>query len=118
MTTICLEIPIRTVSEMNCQEHWTKKHTRHKRQKYFVQMALRSSLLNVHPPCHIVITRMSPMTMDFDNLVCSQKYVVDAICDLLNPGLAAGRADGDERIKVDYAQEKSKIHAIRVNINY
>lgn len=118
MSQISMEIPIRTVSEMNCSEHWQVKHKRHKRQKYYVQLALRKKLHGVSPPCIIMITRMSPAHMDYDNLVCSQKWVVDAICDLLNPGLAPGRADGDERITVSYAQEKSRIHAIRVTIDY
>ncbi len=118
MTQISMEIPIRTVSEMNCSEHWQVKHKRHKRQKYYVQLALRSALNGVSPPCIITLTRMSPQKCDFDNMVCSLKYVLDAICDLLNPGLAPGRADGDERITVSYAQEKSRIHAIRVTIDY
>jgi hypothetical protein len=34
------------------------------------------------------------------------KYIVDAIADLLNPGLEAGRADDSKHLKWEYGQEK------------
>ena len=67
-------------------------------------------------PCTITITRLSPGHMDYDNLVVSQKWILDAVCDLLIPGLAAGRADGDPRISIEYAQERNKYYAVRIDI--
>lgn len=118
MTKIRWEIPIKTVSELNSSEHWKKKWQRHKRQQYFVSISLKKVIHKVSLPCTVTITRISPKSLDYDNLVCSQKWVVDAICDLLVPGLRAGRADADDRIKVDYAQEKGNILGIRIEIEF
>jgi hypothetical protein len=115
MKIIC-EIPIKTISELNCTEHWTKKSKRHKQQKFFTQLALKEEVKKITLPCVIKIIRISPRVLDYDNLVSSQKWVVDSICDLLIPGLKPGRADGDKRISVLYDQEVGKLQAIRVEI--
>ena len=112
------EIPIRTVSELNCQEHWTKKHRRHRQQKFFVWKALKKDIDKVKLPCKVKVTRLSDRQLDFDNLVCCFKWIVDAICDLISPGLMPGMADADQRIKIDYAQEKQRKIGIRIEIEY
>lgn len=109
-------IPIKTVSELNCSEHWTKKSKRHKQQKFFIQLALKNEIHKIKLPCHIKITRISTRILDYDNLVASQKWTVDAICDLLLPGLKAGRADGDKRITISYDQSKGKHQSIKIEI--
>ncbi len=116
MPNITCEIPVRTISELNCSEHWAVKSRRHKRQKQIVNLALNNRLSEVTLPCHIKITRYSMGTLDFDNMCASQKWVVDAICEMLIPGLAPGRADGDKRITVSYEQEKKNKKGIRVEI--
>jgi hypothetical protein len=111
-------VPIKTVSELNCTQNWIMKHKRHKRQKLFVTLILRDSIKRVSLPCQIKLTRIAPRKLDFDNLVASQKWVVDSVCDLLIPGLRAGRADGDERISVAYAQEVGPSQMVRIEITY
>lgn len=118
MKNICVEIPIKTISEANCSEHWKKKHKRHKNQKFLVKLALKRHICQVILPCQVNITRLSPGTLDFDNLVSSQKWVVDAVCDCLIPGLLPGRADGDRRIKISYDQQRSRLYGIKINIQY
>jgi hypothetical protein len=48
----------------------------------------------------------------------SMKWIEDAVCDLLVPGLAPGRADGDKRITTQYKQEKGQNFGIRIEIAY
>jgi hypothetical protein len=101
-----LVMPIKIVSENNLSEHWTKKHRRHVVQKKTVKYYF--SLLEdiPHPPCHIILTRISPRLLDFDNLTGSLKWILDAVCDQLIPGLKPGRADGDKRLSFEYQQKK------------
>jgi hypothetical protein len=106
--TIVWDVPIETVSEMNCSEHHMQKYRRHKKQKERVRLFLKKDIEKISLPCHIKLTRKSPRTLDYDNLVSSQKYVLDTVCDLLIPGLAPGRADGDPRITKSYHQEKKE----------
>lgn len=113
---IVCEVPIKTVSELNCREHWTKKSKRHQQQKFFVRHALREKIKEISLPCHIKITRISTRRLDYDNLVASQKWVLDSICDLLIPGLNNGMADADTRITTTYNQEKGKKSGIRIEI--
>lgn len=110
------DLPIRTISEANSTEHWTKKSKRHRQQAFFIQCALKKNIASISLPCHIKITRKGKRKLDFDNLTISQKWVVDAVCDLLIPGLRAGRADNDPRITVSYSQEISDRYGIRIEI--
>lgn len=110
------ELPIRTISEANSTEHWTKKSKRHRQQAFFVQCALKKDIGSITLPCHVKVTRKGKRKLDFDNLTISQKWVVDAICDLLVPGLRAGRADDDPRISISYAQEIGNSYGIRIEI--
>lgn len=115
---IVWKIPIHTVSEANCTEHYLKKNERHQQQKYFVRLALEKDICQVSLPCHVKVIRLSPRKLDYDNLVSSQKWVVDAICDSLIPGLKPGRADADSRITISYDQENNPITALRIEISY
>lgn len=114
---ISFEIPIRTISEANTSEHWTKRRLRRKSQQFFVRLSYMRYVKDLQLPCKILITRIGPRRLDFDNLCSSQKGVVDALCDCIIPGLAPGRADGDERIKISYAQEIGKCLAVRIEID-
>ena len=115
-------LPIKTVSESNKGgEHWTVKHKRHKRQQSIVHVLLRNKLAVVKLPCQILITRIAPRKLaTHDNLGPSMKWIADAICDILIPNKAAGRADDDPRIKIEYNQCKGnpKEYAVRVQISY
>jgi hypothetical protein len=100
-------VPIKIVSEANNFDYWRRKNKRKKKNnedlKYHLNVYTPPKL-----PCLIKLTRISPRKLDYDNLVFSQKYILDTICDFLLPGLKAGRADGDSRITVEYHQEKRK----------
>lgn len=109
-------IPLKTVSESNCSEHWTKKAKRHRTQQKFIKLLINNDISKATLPCHIKVTRISTRSLDYDNLVSSQKWVVDAVCDSLIPGLKPGRADGDKRITVSYDQRKGAILGVEIGI--
>lgn len=69
-------------------------------------------------PCKIIITRIAPRRFDYDNLVASFKYLTDLIADMLIPGLAAGRADGDKRLDFSYDQMSAgkKTYGVKIQI--
>lgn len=108
-------IPIKTVSEANCSEHWTQKHKRHKNQKLKIKLYLLHQIKNIKLPCIIKLTRVGKRKLDDDNLPPSLKYVRDAIADLIFPGLAAGQADNDKRLIWQYDQMTAKDYAIIVS---
>jgi hypothetical protein len=117
---ITLVLPIKTVSESNNHEHWTQKHKRHSYQKkkvayYFLMLEEKPTL-----PCKIILTRIAPRSLDFDNLVSSQKWIRDAICDQLIPGLKPGRSDSDPRISISYAQQSAapKKYGVKIEIQF
>ena len=119
MTKLTWEFPLETVSEANSHEFWRVKHERHKKQKKIVYMCLKSRIKGVTLPCHIKLTRIATRMLDpFDNLPSSLKYIADACCELLLPGLAAGRADGDPRITLSCSQEKAVdgINKVRIEM--
>lgn len=122
-------IPIRTVSEANSTEHWTKKSKRHRQQQFFVRQYLKDRIKEVALPCTVTITRLSPRKLDDDNLIMCLKYVRDEIGSLIFPEKVKtyinssgsivsnkGHSDSDNRIKWFYEQEKSKKQAIRIRI--
>ena len=115
---IIWQFPLKTVSEANRRDHWSKSAQRHRMQKFVVQQALKCEIRAVKLPCCIKLTRISQRMLDFDNLVSSQKYILDAICDLIIPGLKPGRADSDPRISVSYHQEKGKMQQLRIEIDF
>jgi hypothetical protein len=82
-----------------------KKYARLKKQKGIVQLVLKNC--GIQPPCKVTMTRISPRDLDeHDNLRSALKHIVDAIADILIPGLKAGRADGDKSIQWIYEQKK------------
>ena len=130
MTNITWTLPIRTVSEINCSQHWTKKQVRHKQQQFFVRALFRHEGREITLPCTVKLTRLSPRTMDDDNLPTSMKYIRDEIAEQLTgkggfyvtrAGLRKsikGHADNDKRIHWEYAQEKAKTHGVRSEISF
>lgn len=113
-----IKLPIKTVSEANLsREHWTKKHKRHKMQKEAIKLACSNRITPDLLPCTIKLTRIAPRFLDkHDNLPMSQKYVLDAICELLVINKAIGQADNDERIQVIYEQIKGIPHEYAIEI--
>lgn len=116
---VILDIPLQTVSEANCFEHWTKKHGRHKAQARAVALMLNPLRDKVKLPCKIMLTRFAPDQLDtFENLPMSFKYIVDAVCAIITGDHRAGRADGDKRISLACDQITSKEYGIRIEISY
>ncbi len=110
---LAVRIPIRTVSELNQAEHWTKRHRRRKKQKREVFYELASaSTKKPSLPCDIWLTRIAPRKMDGDNLQSSFKAVRDAIADWM------GFDDGDDRLQWRYDQRSGepKEYAILIQI--
>lgn len=114
---VIIGLPIRTVSESNSTEHWTKKAKRHKRQQNAVIFAFRPHAKLITLPCTIKLTRYAPRSLDlWDNLPMSMKWILDAVCGILRPGLAAGRADDSSEITVSYDQIKCKDYGVKIEI--
>lgn len=119
MITKSWTINIHTVSEANCNAHWRVKSERHRQQKWVIRRwSLQNNIGSTTLPCTIKLTRLAPLELDEDdNLRMSVKYIKDYIADQIIPGLAAGRADGDKRIKWIYGQEKHPILKLRIEIS-
>jgi len=127
-----LVLPILTLSEANGllsrtrfykngrakPEHWTEAHARHKKQKNTIYYTCKTKISIVHLPCTVKLVRLGPRELDFDNLVISQKFVRDAVAELLTGDYVPGRADGDKRITWIYEQEKSKEYGIKLEITW
>ncbi len=116
---IQLTIPFRLQSEGNISDHWTMKRKRKLKYQQAVAYSLRTMDKRPDLPCTVKLIRIAPRKLDDDdNLRTAFKAIKDCIADYLIPGLAPGRADGDERIKWEYHQEKgnAKEYAIRIEI--
>lgn len=119
MTTVhTWQLPIRTASEANRNDHWTKRYKRKKEQR----IAIKKAFLKKPPPemrnyLHVILTRIAPRLLDVhDNLPVSFKTIVDKIAEELTGNYAPGHADSDKRLSWEYKQEKSKEYAIRIEI--
>lgn len=110
-------LPIRTVSEANCFEAWQTKHKRHKAQKRAIVFAMFSIKNAIRIPCTIRITRFAPRQLDaHDNLRMSVKYLLDQVCAEIMNDQRPGKADGSDKLTFEYAQEKHKNYAIKIEI--
>jgi hypothetical protein len=130
MMSICWELPLKTVSESNKSEHWTKSSQRHKAQQFFIRSLFLSHKEPVSLPCVVKMTRIAPRPLDEeDNLPMAFKWVKDEIGACLFPekvigykkksGAYAenkGHADSDPRVQWKYSQEKGKIYGVRIEI--
>ena len=121
LQSIEIEIPIRTVSEANISEHWTKKHKRKKQQQMYVFMYLRHIQEKIPLPCHIILTRIAPRSLDEgDNLPMAFKKIRDVISSFLTGDTRPGLADSDERLTWAYNQEKGKPkqYGVRITLEF
>ena len=109
-------IPIRLISEANNHDHWAKKYTRQKKQQQRIKVEWLHLRPNIKLPCEIHLIRHGIKEMDFDNYVISCKAIRDAIADCITPGLAAGQADSNPKIKWIYSQKIAKSYAIQIDI--
>jgi hypothetical protein len=108
---IRVEIPIRTVSEMNARGHWAARAARVKRHRQTTHWVLRGTI-KPDIPCTITLTRIAPRELDGDNLQASFKATRDGVADWLNVD------DRDSRVVWRYAQRRGerKRYAVEVCI--
>lgn len=112
---VIVHMPMITVSEANCFEHWTKKSDRHKMQRRVVASLINPVKDKIKLPCEIRFTRIAPRSLDcWDNLPMSVKYVLDAVCAVITGDFRPGRADDTDQITVSYAQKKSEKYGVIV----
>ncbi len=103
-----VDVPIpglRTVCELNAHEHWRVRQKRAAHQKSVVGIVLRRTVapqMMTLAPLVVTLTRIAPSSgLDpGDNLPSSQKFVRDAVADLL------GINDRDPRVTWAYDQER------------
>ena len=113
------QLPIKTASEANSSEHWTKKAKRHRLQKQWINAAYHHDRPQIALPATIVLTRISPRKLDVqDNLPMAFKGIVDSLSECIYPGKGAGRADDSKDLTWEYRQEKGKPkeYAVRIEI--
>lgn len=116
---VILSLPIKTISEANCEQAWQVRHKRHKKQKNAVFWALLEIKHLIKMPCTITFVRYAPAFLDeHDNLPMAFKWICDAICAEITGDFTPGRADGSKKIKKKYDQVKSKIYGIKIIIEY
>lgn len=127
---IRFEVPIKTISEANCSEHWSKKSKRHQMQQFIIGLAWQKHVRSISLPCRITMTRLSPRNLDYEeNLPMAFKWIKDEIGGLLFPEKIVtymsksgkvqknkGHADSDPRVKWEYKQEVSKRYGVRIEI--
>lgn len=112
-----IEVPLRIRSEANLADHWAVKKKRKDFQKLIVRAAWNKEInCKIQLPVKVTLTRFAKQFMDSDNLLTGFKYVRDQIADLLKPGLAPGRADGEGDITFEYKQEKSKEYWVVIEV--
>jgi hypothetical protein len=116
------ELPLRTVSESNRNEHWSVKRKRHQFQQFMIRSVFKNEVNPIYLPCTVVLTRIGPRTLDIEeNLPMAFKWIKDEIGACLFPEKVViyknrhgryvknkGHADSDSRITWKYAQEKGR----------
>ncbi len=130
MTKFAWEVPIKTVSEANCSENRWIKQKRHQTQQRLIRAILGRNLIKITLPCVIKLTRLATRELDDDCIAFSLKWIRDEIGAHIFPekvvsyttksGLRIknkGFTDNDKRIKWEYAQEKSRIMGIRIEVD-
>lgn len=110
-------LPIYLRSEGNNSDFWARKKLRHDKQKKLTNSGLEKIKNKPELPCKITLTRVAPRKLDFDNLAFAFKWILDTVCAYLVPGKRPGRADSDERISVNYSQQKGA-YAVKITLMY
>lgn len=132
MTSKSFELPIKTVSEANCTEHWTTKSKRHKSQAFFVRMAFLQYIEQVTLPVTITMTRCASRELDSDNLQMAFKWIRDELSELVISDKVVrtyqsksgrtievrGRNDCHIDITWNYKQEKRKKNGIIIVFDF
>lgn len=94
-------VPLRTRSEMNLREHWSKRSRRMANHRAVAYLRLSAALMSVLPvPAIVTMVRIAPRQLDDDNLRGALKGVRDGVAD------AFGLDDRDPRIRWRYEQRR------------
>lgn len=114
LTATTFTMPIKTVSELNRRDHWSKLAKRKKEQKKVMYLYLMGVCVPTRKPTSITFTRLGTRTLDTDNLASAFKACRDSTAEYF------GFDDGDEGVKWLYAQEKVKrgCECTRVRIDF
>ncbi len=99
-----VNLPIRTLSEMNMRQCWQAKARRVKEQRGIAKLVVGGALAQTPqmPPCEVQLTRCAPSGgLDDDNLRSALKAVRDGVADAL------GIDDRDARVLWRYDQRRS-----------
>lgn len=100
MTAVVIEIDYIKLSRgQNEREHWRVKHQRVKRERTSAYWAVKEQK-PPKLPVKVRLVRLSPGTLDYDNLVGAFKAIQDGVAD------AYRIADNDERISWVYDQAR------------
>lgn len=117
-----VEMTKELLNEGNKSDHWSAKYQRSQARKHRL-ISLRYEIDEHRKkfkfPIKVMLIRLGPRLCDSDNWVTTAKAYRDFLSDLLIPGLAPGRSDGDEsKIIFGYAQQtsKNKYYGLRIII--
>ena len=102
-------VPLRTVSESNQREHWSRRAERARGHRLTAALVVRSQRLPALPVV-VMLTRIAPRALDDDNLRGALKAVRDGVADAL------GVDDRDPRVTWAYGQAKGAPRAYGVQI--
>lgn len=109
---VSVELPIRTVSEANVREHWSKRAKRAKEQRAVTAILMRrAGLRRGAAVCRVRMTRLSQGMLDSDNLGGAMKAVRDGVADVLG-------CDDSEKAGIDwqYRQERTRRGVFGVDV--
>lgn len=110
--SIDLTLPLKTVAGLNAREHHFTRAARVRKERVTARNALSERLARRSGlPCTVTLTRVSPGTLDDDNLEGALKAVRDGVADALRVD------DADSRVRWQYAQAKCQRGAYRVLVN-
>lgn len=106
---------IKTVSEANCSQHWTKVAARRKLQRHTISLAWLKETPNIGLPCTVRLIRIGSKRLDVgDNLPMAFKAIRDAIAERIIPDRPPGFADASPLIIWEYDQIKGAPSGIMV----
>lgn len=109
------KLNLKTVSEANCSQHWTKVAKRKKMQREIIGWKWLADPPRIRTPCTVKLIRIGSKPLDVgDNLPMAFKAVRDVIADYLLPGRAPGFADASPLITWEYDQKKGSPQGIIV----
>ncbi len=106
--TFAVTFPLRTYSTLNQRVHWSVRAKRAKSEREATGFMVAKMPKNL--PCTVRLVRLGAKALDGDNLQGAFKAVRDAIAQKL------GADDADPRITWEYAQERAKGFAVRIEL--